>query len=113
EPRSAFCAHMPCSSVTRRCRHFANALAVAGKPLDHRATGAKLFLDMFEAAVEMINAIDHCFAFSRERRDDERHGRAKIRRHHRGALEFLYPFDHGGIAVELYMGAEPDQFLNM
>src|SRR3984893_15854209 len=101
----------PCASVTRRCSRFDNTLAVTGKPLDHRATGAELLLDMFETAVEMINAINHCFAFGGERRDDERHRRAKIRRHHRRALEFLYPFDHGRIAVELYMGAEPDPFL--
>src|SRR5262249_45276304 len=108
-----FSGRSPVLLWTRRRSHFENTLAVAGKPLDHRATSTELFLDMFETTVEMINAIDHCFAFGRERRDDKRHGRAKIRRHHRRALEFFHPFDHGGIAIELYVGAESDQFLNM
>src|SRR6185312_13062548 len=46
--------------------------ALAGDALDGGAAAGKLLLQPFEAAVEMIDAVDHRLAFGGEPGDDER-----------------------------------------
>ena len=69
--------------------------------LDRGAAGGELVLQPLEAAVEVIDAVDHGLALGGERGDDERHRGAQIGRHHRRALEPLDALDGRGLAVEL------------
>src|ERR1700692_542633 len=56
-------------------------------PLDRGAAGRQLFLEPLEAAVEMVDAVDHGLAFGGQPRDHERHRGAQIGRHHRRAAQ--------------------------
>src|ERR1700739_1627651 len=81
--------------------------------LDLGAAAAELVLEALEAAVEVIDAVDHGLAFGRERGDDERDRRAQVGRHHGRALEALEPLDGRGLAVEMDAGTEPRQLLHV
>src|SRR6185369_11289755 len=81
--------------------------------LDFRAATDELFLEPLEAAVEMIDAVDHGLAFGGKSRDDERYRCTQVGRHHRSALQSLDALDRGGIAVELNLRAKPRQFLHV
>ena len=78
-----------------------------------RAAGVELVFQALEAAVEVIDAVDHGLAFRRQRGDHQRHRGAQVGRHHRRALELAAALDGGGLAVELDAGAEPRQLLHM
>ena len=58
----------------------------------------------------MIDAVDHRLALGRKRCDDERHGRAKIRRHDGRALQLLHALDDRRVAVEADVRAEAREF---
>src|SRR3954468_22994596 len=81
--------------------------------LDRRAAGKKLVLQPLEAAVEMVDAVDHRLAFRRKPRNEERDGRPQIGRHPRRAGKLLDAVDRSGVAVEMDPGAEPRQFLHV
>src|SRR5579875_2300979 len=88
-------------------------ISSSADPLDRRAAGRKLFLQPFEAAVEVIDPVDNGLALSRQGGDHERHGRPQVCRHDRGALEAINSFDGCGLAVEMNMGTEPYQLLDV
>src|ERR1700736_1865817 len=69
--------------------------------LDDSAAGRKFVLEPLEAAVEMVDAVDHGLAFGGETRDHQRHRGAQVRRHHRRAAQFRDAVDRGGLAVEM------------
>src|ERR1700739_1617351 len=81
--------------------------------LDLGAAAAELVLEALEAAVEVIDAVDHGLALGRERGDDEGDRRAQVGRHHRRALEPLDALDGRGLAGEGDGGAEPRQLLHV
>jgi hypothetical protein len=56
-----------------------------------RAAGGQLFLEPLEAAVEMVDAVDHGLAFRGEAGDDQRDRGAQIGRHHRRAAQLGVP----------------------
>src|SRR5215471_14438170 len=87
--------------------------ALAADALDFGAAAAELVLEALEATVEVIDAVDHGLALGRERRDDERHRRAQVGRHHGRALEPLDAFDGRGLAVEMDARAEPRELLHV
>src|SRR4051794_15390782 len=55
--------------------------------LDLGAAGRELVLEPLEAAVEVIDAIDHGVAVGRERGDHQRYRGAQVGRHYGRALE--------------------------
>src|SRR5262245_15989131 len=85
----------------------------AADPLDGRAAGGELVLQPLEAAVEMVDPIDHGLAFGGKGGDHQRHRGAQIGGHHRRALEPLDSGDGGALAVELDARAEPCQLLHV
>ncbi len=85
----------------------------AADALDRGAAGGELVLQPLEAAVEVIDAVDHGLAFRRERGDHERDRGAQVGRHDRRALEHVDTFDGRALAVELDAGAKPRQLLHV
>src|SRR3954454_15403862 len=81
--------------------------------LDRGAAGRQLFLEPLEAAVQVIDAVDHGLAFSGQSRNHQRYRSAQVRRHHVRAPQFRDPVNGGGFAVEMNTGAEPRQFLHV
>src|SRR5437763_5163894 len=75
--------------------------------LDRGAAGRELVLQPLEAAVEVVDAVDHGLALGRERGDDERDRGAQIGGHVRRALELALAFDGGAFAIEMDMRAQP------
>src|SRR3954452_909099 len=73
----------------------------------------QFFLKPLEAAVEMIDAIDHGFAFRGEPGNDQGHRGAQIGRHHRRAAQLGNALDGGGFAIQMDAGPEPRQLLHM
>src|SRR6185312_628096 len=63
------------------------ALAVALDATDVRAAGCELLLQSLEAAVEVVDAVDHRLAARRETCDHQAHRGAQVGRHHLGALQ--------------------------
>src|SRR5262249_30693440 len=85
----------------------------AADPLDRRAAGGELVLQPLEAAVEMVDPVDHGLAFGGESGNHQRDRGTQIGGHHRRALEPLDPGDGGTFAVELDARAEPGEFLHV
>ena len=73
----------------------------------------ELLLQPLEAAIEVIDAVDHRFAFGRQRGDHQRDRGAQIGRHHRRAAQLLDALDDRRVAVEPDVRAEPRQFLHV
>src|SRR6185295_12920955 len=87
---SCTCAEITLRSIGSTARSLkAVMLSSALHALDVGAEGREFFLDPLEAAVEMIDAIDHGFTFGREPRDDQAHRSAQVRRHHRRAAQLF------------------------
>src|SRR5690606_9521745 len=61
---------------------------------DIGAAGAKLLFHALEAAIQVIDAADRRLTFGHKTGDDQRHGGAKIRRHHRPPLQLLDAAHH-------------------
>src|SRR5260370_26549143 len=95
------------SSLQMR-RNF-KSTPLAAEALDRGAARRELILQPLEAAVEAINAVDDRLALGRERGDDERDPRARIRCHHRRALERANNLDGRPFAVALDDPAKPHQ----
>src|ERR1700674_5798707 len=93
------------SGVPPRCA------ASTADALDLGAAADELVLEALEAAVEMIDPVDHGLALGGERRDAQRERGAQIGRHHGRAGEPLVPLDARGLAVEMDAGAEADHLL--
>src|SRR5215510_6355092 len=110
---STSCALAPPASADASKRIVAarSNARLSAEALDGGAAGRELVLEPLEAAVEVIDAIDHGLALGRERGDHEGDRGAQIGGHHRRALEGLHPFDGGALAVEVDMRAEPHQLL--
>ena len=100
-------------SLLQEDRGRAKRFRLGADAFDRRAAAGELVLEPLEAAVEMIDAVDHGLALGRERGDHQRHRGAQIGRHHRRALQALDALDGRGLAVEMDAGAEPRQFLHM
>jgi len=110
----------PCAGIVKKVRRGRVLFqACAGRTLRRgrkaarsSAAGAKLFLNMFEAAVEMITrlTIVSPSAASAAMTSDMEARRSVAMT---GALGVPQPFDQGDVAIELDMGAQPDQFLNI
>src|SRR4029079_1837211 len=77
------------------------------QPLDLGTAGAELGLELLEAAVEMIDAVDGGLAFGGERRDHQRYRGAQIGRHHRRAAQARDAVDRRSIAIQANARAEP------
>src|SRR6516164_816792 len=74
---------------------------------------AELLFQPFEAAIEMVDAIDDRFPFRREARDDQRNRGAQVGRHHRRAAQALDAPDNRRVAFELDASAETRELLNV
>ena len=101
------------SPFVGRDRGRAKAVRLGADAFDGRAAAHEFFLEPLEAAIEMIDAVDHGLALGCERGNHQRNGRTKVGRHHRRALEAIDALDRGGLAVELNTRAEPRQLLHM
>src|SRR6266446_3037567 len=65
---------------------------------DVRTELAQLLIEMFVAAIDMINAADFSLAFGFQSSQHKRRGSPKVARHHRRAEEFFHPLDDSGCA---------------
>src|SRR5882757_7943012 len=81
--------------------------------LDLGTAGGELVLEPLEAAVEVIDAIDHGVAVGRERGNHQRHRGAQVGRHHGRALEPRNALDGRGLTVEMDARAEAGKLLHM
>src|SRR5262249_39087179 len=88
-------------------------LPLPAQPLDRRPTCRELVLDPLEAAVEMVDAVDHGLALGGETGDDQRHRGAEVGRHHLGAPEPVDAGDGGDLAIEMDVSAEPGELLHV
>src|SRR6476646_12050397 len=70
------------------------------------AAGGELVFEPLEAAIEMIDPVDHGLALGRQGSDNQRHRSAQVRRHHRRAFESVDALDRSGLTVELDAGAK-------
>src|SRR5499426_2183559 len=101
QSRSCAFAPLASASASRRIAAARSNAPLSADALDGGAAGGELVLQPLEAAVEVIDAIDHGLALGRERGDDEGDRGAQIGGHHRRALEGLHAFDGGAFAVEV------------
>src|SRR5439155_895221 len=81
--------------------------------LDGGAAAGELVFQPFEAAIEVIDAVDHGLAFRGKRGDHERHGGPQVRRHHRRTFESLHALHTRAFPVEPDASAEPHQLLHV
>jgi hypothetical protein len=88
---------------------FKGLLIAIADALDSGAAGRELVLEPLEAAVEMVDAVDHGLALGGKRSDHQRHRGAQVGRHHGSALEAVDAFDGRGLPFEMNAGAEPRQ----
>ena len=82
-------------------------------PLDFRADLAEFFLDVFVAAVEVVDAFDDGFAAGDQACHDEAGGGAQVGCHDDGAGEFFHAFDEGGVAFGGDVRAHAVEFGNV
>src|SRR5262245_6715768 len=87
--QSSSCAPALLASASRMIAAARSNAPLSAEALDGGAAGRELVLQPLEAAVEVIDAIDHGLALGRERGDDEGDRGAQIGGHHRRALERL------------------------
>src|SRR5690606_41524749 len=64
-------------------------------PPDVGAAGSELILDPLVATIQVINAVQHRLAVRRQAGQHQRHRRAQVRRHDRGAGQPLDPAHQG------------------
>src|SRR5215471_12833946 len=91
-------------SASRLCPPYSATIVARASPadaLDLGAAGGELVLQPLEAAVEVIDAVDHGVAVGRQRGDHQRHRGAQVGRHHRRALEPRDALDGRGLAFEM------------
>src|SRR5690606_23886581 len=81
----------------------------AGEAFDVGAAAAQFFFEAFEAAVEVVDAVDGGFALSGETGDDERDRGAQIGGHHLRALEQGDAGDGCDLAVDVDVGTETSE----
>ena len=81
--------------------------------LDVRAELAQFFVEMFVAAIDVIDAADLGHAIGLQARQDERGGGAQIARHDRRADQSIDALDHRGRAFDLHVRAHALQFRDM
>src|SRR4029079_17312113 len=89
------------------------ALSQVAESFKDRANACEFFLKPLEAAIEVIDAVDHGLALGCKSGNHKRHGRTKVGRHHRRALEAVDALDRRGLAVELNARAQPRELLHM
>src|SRR6478609_5462896 len=106
-------AALPAISATRPITAARGYKTLTADALDRGTTRAELVLQPLEAAIKMIDTVDHGFAFGSQRRDHQRYGGAKIRRHNRCALEAIDAFDDRSFAIQIDSRAQPYQLLHM
>src|SRR5436190_22379332 len=87
--------------------------SAAGDACDICATGGKLGFECLEAAVEMIDAMQHGFAFGGKGGDHQRDGCPEVGRHHLGPGEPAHAANFRCIAIKMDIGAQPRKLLNM
>ncbi len=78
-----------------------------------RAAPRQFFFQSLEAAIQMINAVDHGFALGRQTGDHQRNRRAQVGCHDLCALQALDAFDGRGLAGKRNPCPETRQFLHM
>ena len=93
----------------RKDRGRATRFRLGADAFDRRAAADEFVFETLEAAVEVIDAVDHRLAFGSESGDDQRHRGAQVGRHHRRALQAVDALDGGGLPVELNARAETAQ----
>src|SRR5438128_12102029 len=75
--------------------------------LDVRVEFAQFFIEMFVAAVDVIDATHFCNAVCFQSRKHQRGGGAQIARHHWSAKEMIDALDHRSRAFKIDMCAHP------
>src|SRR5262250_3422142 len=99
--------------LAARARSISSKSTLSADALDLGAAGGELVLEPLEAAVEMIDAVDHGVAVGRERGNHQRNRGAQVSRHYGRALEPRDALDGRGLAVEMDAGAEASQLLHV
>ena len=92
--------------VSRSCRG-------SGNTTDLGAQRTEFFLDVLVAAIEMVDAVDDGVALGDQARQDQRSRGAQVGRHHRRAAELFDATDDGGVAIDLDVGAQAQQFVDV
>src|SRR5690349_21046298 len=88
-------------------------VSLPGKTLDVGAAVAKLLLERLKPAIEVIDAMQHRVALSRERGDDQRHRSPEVGRHDGCAGKLFDAADFGTVPLQLDVGTKTRQFLDM
>ncbi len=96
-------------------QHVGSLLAAdaVADTFDLRAQAAQLDLHGVIAAVEVIDAVDHGFAFSRQRRHHQAGRGAKVGRHDGGTRELRHAMHHAGVTVDIDLRTQPHELLHM
>src|SRR2546423_14185232 len=81
--------------------------------IDARADGAQFRLDLFVAAINMIDALDERLAFGDKTGQHERRGGAQIRRLHARARQGRRAGDDGRVAFDAYARAHALQLADV
>src|SRR5690348_11007216 len=87
--------------------------ALAADAGDVGAAAGELVFQPLEAAVEVVDAVDHGLALGRKAGDDQRDRRAQIGRHHGRAPQPFDAFDRRGFAVKVNARPEPGELLHV
>src|SRR5688572_17905312 len=95
----------PYASLRERTSR-ASASQLTADALDIRAAIAEFCFEAFEAAVEVVDAVDGGFALGSEAGDDQRDGSAEVGGHDLGSLELGHTSDGRNLAVDADVGAE-------
>src|SRR5437870_4378319 len=83
----------PSRYLTQRCVLHRVRDTLSAETFDGGAAGGKLVFEPLEAAVEMIDAVDHGLAFGSQRGNHQRDGGAQIGGHDRRSFECVDPLD--------------------
>src|ERR1035437_5960826 len=82
-------------------------------PLNVRTQAAQLGLHLIVTPIQMINALHRGLSVCHQAGNHQAGGGPQISRHNTGAGELFYPFNQRHLAVNLDVGAQPHQLIDV